>query len=53
MKNIRSPYSIEYYDYYSDKSYYYIVMEKCDDNLDSFMEKNNSGLADSLINCIF
>ena len=39
MKNIRSPYSVEYYDYYSDNNFYYIVMEKCDEDLNRFMEK--------------
>ena len=49
MKNIRSPYLVEYYDYYSDNSYYYIVMEKCDEDLSSFMEKYKSGIPDSTI----
>ena len=40
LKNIRSPYSVEYYDYYSDNNFYYIVMEKCDEDLNRFMEKH-------------
>jgi len=52
MKNIKSPNSIEYYDYYSDNSYYYIVMEKCDEDLTSFMKKYKSGIPDSTIKTI-
>ena len=49
MKNIKCPYSVEYYDYYSDNNYYYIIMEKCDEDLNSFMEKYKGGMPDSLI----
>ena len=49
MKNIRSSYSVEYYDYYSDNNFYYIAMEKCDEDLNSFMEKYKNGIPDSLI----
>ena len=46
MKNIKCPNSVEYYDYYSDSNFYYIVMEKCDEDLESYMEKNKNGLPD-------
>ena len=49
MKNIKCNYSVEYYDYYSDNNYYYIVMEKCDEDLNGFLEKYNGGLSDSVI----
>ena len=52
MKNIKSPNSVEYYDYYSDNNYYYIVMEKCDEDLSSFLKKNKGGLSDSVIKYI-
>ena len=53
MKNIRCPYSVECYDYYSDNNFYYIVMEKCDEDLESYMQKNRLGLSDYLIKGIF
>ena len=46
MKSIKCPYSVEYYDYYSDNNFYYIVMEKCDEDLESYMQKNKHGLPD-------
>ena len=46
MKNIKCPNSVEYYDYYSDNNFYYIVMEKCDEDLESYMQKNKHGLSD-------
>ena len=49
LKNIRSPYSVEYYDYYSDNNYYYIVMEKCDEDLTNIMKKYKNGIPDSQI----
>ena len=49
MKNIKCPYSVEYYDYYSDNNSYYIVMEKCDEDLNSFMQKYKGKISDSLI----
>jgi len=49
MKNIKSPYSVEYYDYYSDNKSYYIVMEKCDEDLTNIMKKYQNGIPDSLI----
>ena len=49
LKNIRSPNSVEYYDYYSDNNYYYIVMEKCDEDLSNFMKKYKNGIPDSII----
>ena len=52
MKNIKCPYSVEYYDYYSDNNYYYIIMEKCDEDLNSFMEKYKGGIPESLIKVI-
>ena len=52
MKNIKSPYSVEYYDYYSDNSYCYIVMEKCDEDLVKFIERYKSGIPDPTIKVI-
>ena len=52
LKNIRSPYSVEYYDYYSDNNYYYIVMEKCDEDLTNIMKKYKNGIPDSQIKSI-
>ena len=49
MNIIRSPHSVKYYDCYSDNNFYYIVMEKCDEDLDSFMEKYKNGIPDSII----
>ena len=49
MKNIGSPNSFEYYDYYSNNTYYYIVMEKYYEDLTSFMEKYKNGIPDSQI----
>ena len=39
MKNIKCQNSVEYYTHYDDKDYYYIVMEKCDVDLKSFIEE--------------
>ena len=44
MKNLKCLNSVEYYDYYSDNNFYYIVMEKCDEDLESYMQKNKHGL---------
>ena len=52
MKNIKCLYSVEYYDYFSDGNFYYIVMEKCDEDLESYMQKNKYGLSDYQIKCI-
>jgi len=52
LKNIRSPNSVEYYGYYSDNTDYYIVMEKCDEDLASFMNKYPNGIPDSTIKVI-
>jgi serine/threonine protein kinase len=52
MKNIKSPYSVEYYDYYSDNSYCYIIMEKCDEDLVKFIERYKSGIPDPIIKVI-
>ena len=52
MKSIKSPYSVEYYDYYSDNNYYYIVMEKCDEDLTNFMKRYKNGIPDSQIKSI-
>ena len=49
MKNIRCQNSVEYYDYFSDSKSYYIVMEKCDENLENYMQKNKSGLSEHKI----
>ena len=52
MKNIKCLYSVEYYDYFSDGNFYYIVMEKCDEDLESYMQKNKYGLSDYQIKYI-
>ena len=49
MKDIICQNSVEYYDHFEDKDSYYIVMEKCDGDLKSFIENNESGLSDSMI----
>ena len=52
MKEIKSDYSVEIYDYYSDDNYYYIVMEKCDEDLSDLLEKKNQ-FSESEIKTIF
>ena len=52
LKNIRSPNSVECYGYYSDNTDYYIIMEKCDEDLASFMEKYQNEIPDSTIKVI-
>ena len=49
MKNLKCTNSVEYYDHYSDNDFYYIVMEKCDEDLRSLMERYKGGLSDSII----
>ena len=49
LTNIKCPNSVEYYDNYSDKDYYYIVMEKCDEDLGKLLERNKGGLSESMI----
>ena len=49
MKNIKCKNSVEYYDNYSDNDFYYIVMEKCDEDLSKFIERNKGGLSDAKI----
>ena len=49
MKNIKCQNSVEYYDNYSDKDFYYIVMEKCDEDLSKLLERNKGGLSDEMI----
>ena len=48
MKEVNCQYSVEIYDYYWDKNYYYIVMEKCDEDLFDYLEKNE-GMSESKI----
>ena len=48
MKEVNCQYSVEIYDYYWDKNYYYIVMEKCDENLFDYLQKNE-GMSESKI----
>jgi len=38
MKEIKCEHSIEIYDYYNDNNYYYIIMEKCDEDLLDLLE---------------
>ena len=49
MKNIKCKNSVEYYDHFDDKDFYYIVMEKCDEDLKSFLERNKGGFSNSMI----
>ena len=53
MKKIKCENSVEYYDNYSDDDFYYIVMEKCDEDLSKFIERNKNkyegGLPDAMI----
>ena len=39
----------EYYDHFSDNDYYYLIMEKCDGDLEDLLNKNNNGFSDSII----
>jgi serine/threonine protein kinase len=52
MKNIIRQYSVEYYDFYSDNNFYYLVMEKCDEDLNKFLSRYKNGLPDSVIKAI-
>ena len=49
MKKIKCKNSIEYYDNYSDDDFYYIVMEKCDEDLSKLIKRNEGGLSDEII----
>ena len=49
MKNIKCQNSVEYYDHFDDKDFYYIVMEKCDEDLTKLIERNKGGISDSMI----
>ena len=46
MQKIKCPFSVEYYDDYDDNTFYYIVMEKCDDDLDKLIEGSKNGFSD-------
>ena len=39
MKRIDSYYSIKLLDYFNEEKYYYIILEKCDDNLFNYVKK--------------
>ena len=47
MKNCK--FACEYYDHYSDNDNYYIIMEKCDGDLNELLIKNECGFSDSII----
>ena len=49
MKTIKCKNSVEYYDHFYDKNFYYIVMEKCDEDLKKFLKDNEGGLPNSMI----
>ena len=49
MKKIKCKNSVEYYDHFDDKDFYYIVMEKCDEDLKSLIRRNKSGISDEMI----
>ena len=46
MQKIKCPFSVEYYDDYDDNTSYYIVMEKCDGDLDKLIEERKNGFSD-------
>ena len=46
MKNIKCRHSFEYYNYFNFSNFYYIVTKKCDEDLESFMQKYKGGLSD-------
>ena len=52
MKEIKCDYSVEIYDYYNDDNYYYIVMEKCDEDLSDLLEEKKQ-FSESEIKTIF
>ena len=52
MKEINCKNSIEIYDYYDDDNYYYIVMEKCDEDLFDLLDKKK-GFSENEIKNIF
>ena len=49
IKKMKCKNSVEYYDHYNDNDYYYIIMEKCDEDLNDFLEKNNGSLSETMI----
>ena len=49
MKKIKCKNSVEYYNHFVDKDFYYIVMEKCDEDLKSLIKRNKSGISDEKI----
>ena len=46
MRKLKCPYCVEYYDDYDDNNFYYIVMEKCDDDLDKLINGSKNGFSD-------
>ena len=52
MKKIKCQNSVEYYNHFVDKDFYYIVMEKCDEDLKSLIKRNKGGISDSMIKSI-
>ena len=49
IKKTKCKNSVEYYDHYNDNEYYYLIMEKCDEDLNDFLEKNNGSLSELMI----
>ena len=49
MRNMKSKYSVEYYYHYSDDENYYIIMEKCDGDLNILLEEYKDGVPEQLI----
>ena len=39
MKKLKCINIVEYYDHYIDNDYYYIIMEKCDEDLNDYLKK--------------
>ncbi len=49
IKKMKCKNSVEYYDHYNDNEYYYLIMEKTDEDLNNFLEKNNGSLSELMI----
>ena len=49
MKNIKCQNTVEYYDHYDDKDFYYIVMEKCHKDLSEFIKDNKGNISNTMI----
>ena len=48
MINIKCENSVEYFNHFDDDEYYYIVMEKCDEDLEKFIQEKGA-ISESMI----